>query len=62
MENLLKCDGGCGMMQVATVYTLPADGSAPSSLSGGREVKMDQAAYELEPGAQVRIHPLLLFS
>ena len=53
---------GCGMMQVATVYTLPADGSAPSSLSGGREVKMDQAAYELEPGAQVRIHPLLLFS
>jgi hypothetical protein len=42
--------------KVATVYGLPADGSAPKSLApwDGREVAMDQPAYELGAGAQVR--------
>jgi len=39
-------------LQVATVYALPADGSPPASLQAGKEVAMDQAAYELEPGSQ----------
>jgi len=41
-------------LQVATVYGLPADGSAPKSLApwDGREVAMDQPAYELGAGAQ----------
>jgi len=39
-------------LQVATVYPLPNDGSAPKRLEGGRQVAIDEAAYELEPGSQ----------
>ena len=40
----------CG--QVATVYRLPADGSAPGALEDGQLLRFEEPAYELGPGEQ----------
>ncbi|KAK9810609.1 hypothetical protein WJX73_004170 [Symbiochloris irregularis] len=39
-------------LQVATIYSLPKDGSAPSALQNGRQVEFDEPAYELGPSSQ----------
>lgn len=39
--------------QHATIYRLPADGSAPDSLSDGQEITFDEPAYSLHSSSQV---------